>query len=183
MLPHVISSSEAWVAWSKAVLRRLKGISQDSAAFAPSLHGWMKHPKRCWRPSSQHLLIKLSERIQDLLGSHDCLQTYHCIEEHVGCDWSGLGHRLPLRQGGWFIMSDSPTRICRVEEGKHCRGGVLAGERLPLQGNEWQSVCYSGNHSSRALLSSCQINDVSHCLELLALLGNMQNKNCSALKK
>ena len=49
-------------------------------------------------------------------------------------------------------MSDDPVRPGRVEEGR-LRGGALAGETLPLQANEWQSVCYSGNHSSRALLS------------------------------
>lgn len=90
---------------------------------------------------------------------------------------------LPLRPGGCVLVSDSPTRVRRVEEGKFSRGGVLAGERLPLQGNEWQGVCYSGNHSSRALLSPCQINEVSHYSELLALFGNMQNKNCSFKKK
>lgn len=67
----------------------------------------------------------------------------------IGCDWSALDHMLP---GGLDTMSDSPARPGRVEEGSP-RGGVLAGETLPLQANEWQSVCYSGNHSSRALLS------------------------------
>lgn len=90
---------------------------------------------------------------------------------------------FPLRHRGCVLLSDSPARVRRVEEGKFSRGGVLAGERFPLQGNEWQSVCYSGNHSSRALLSPCQINEVSHYLELLALFGNMQNKNCAFKKQ
>lgn len=136
------------------------------------------------RPSSsQCVSTKLSERAQVLLGSHACLQIYHCILEDVGCDWSRLGHMLPLRHRACVLLSDSPTRVRRVEEGKFSRGGVLAGERFPLQGNEWQSVCYSGNHSSRALLSPCQINEVSHNLELLALFGNTQNKNCALKKK
>lgn len=103
--------------------------------------------------------------------------------EGVGCDWSSLGHMLPLRPGGWNTLSDSPAMPGRVEEGRLPRGGVLAGETLPLQANEWQSVCYSGNHSSRALLSWCQINEVSHYLELLAVFGNTQNENCDPLKK
>ena len=97
----------------------------------------------------------------------------------VGCDWSSLDHMLP---GGLDTMSDSPARPGRMEEGRP-RGRVLAGETLPLQASEWQSVCYSGNHSSRALLSWCQIHKVSPYLELLTLFGNMQNKNCDAVKK
>lgn len=46
MTTHVTSSSEIWLAWSKAVLRRLQGISSDSVAFAASLHGWVFWIKR-----------------------------------------------------------------------------------------------------------------------------------------
>lgn len=53
---------------------------------------------------------------------------------------------------------------------------------LPLQANEWQSVCYSGNHSFRALLSPSQINEVSHSLELLILFRILQNKIVTCFK-
>lgn len=45
---------------------------------------------------------------------------------------------------------------------------------LPLQANERQSACYSGNHSSRVLLALCQINELSHSLELLILPESMK---------
>lgn len=101
-------------------------------------------------------------------------------------DWSSpisQSHVFPLRQGAGVPWVTAQPRPCRVEEGRLCRGGVLAGRDNTSTPGKWMAECLLFR---KPLLQSSALlmpDKWGFTLFGITFFGNTQHKTCDKFLK